>query len=746
MLAIFFWAAQSVWPSAAGPLTTLRAIHALSNSEASQALPVAFPATVTYYRNNDEDLFVQMDGVAIYVSLHPGAELLPGDRVLVRGKTEGSFRPDIVDASVTVLSHGGLPAAIPASFNELVSAKLDCLRVRLNGVVRSADLVGFGDKRSLYLNLLTGKGYVDVAVNSNDQDALKRLLDAKVEIEGIATAKFDQKMQIAGVRIDVQSLADVKVRQAPPTLAEIPRFGALEDVLQWYEVRDLSRRIWIRGTITYYQPGTTLVLQSGSKSLGIETLSSEPLRIGDIAEVTGFPDVRKGYLSLTHAEVHDTGIYSPIPPVVISWRELGFGGNALNRVVIEAKVLRQVRQSAMDEYVLDADGHVFSAIYRHPVTSASTPPPALKTIAVGSKVQVTGIGMFYSPDPFNGPVASDLMLQSLDDIVVVAKPSLVTKRNLLLTVGLLLVAVFFMSLRGWFLERKMRHHAAALAARVEADAQWERQRSEILEAINGSVPMTEILSMIAAMVSFRLDGTPCWGEVAEGTHQDRCPSDYTGLRIQREEIRSSSGTALGSIAAAFDPKVSPNSSDSIALLAGARIASVAIETRRLNEALHRRSEFDLLTDIHNRFSLEERLGTLIAGAEARNEIFGLIYIDLDNFKQVNDLYGHHIGDSYLQEATRRMKHQLRSSDFLARLGGDEFAVLVPVLKDHSDVEEIASRLRDCFNNPFVVDIYILHGSASIGIAYYPEDGRSKDGLLRAADDAMYAAKGHARRA
>jgi diguanylate cyclase (GGDEF)-like protein len=121
-------------------------------------------------------------------------------------------------------------------------------------------------------------------------------------------------------------------------------------------------------------------------------------------------------------------------------------------------------------------------------------------------------------------------------------------------------------------------------------------------------------------------------------------------------------------------------------------------------------------------------------------MFGLIYIDLDDFKQVNDIYGHHVGDLYLQEAAARMQRQLRPGDMLARLGGDEFAILVPHVHSRAIMEEISRRLSSCFVSPVVIDEHSLPGSASIGIALYPDDGGTSDELLKAADAAMYEKK------
>jgi diguanylate cyclase (GGDEF)-like protein len=127
-------------------------------------------------------------------------------------------------------------------------------------------------------------------------------------------------------------------------------------------------------------------------------------------------------------------------------------------------------------------------------------------------------------------------------------------------------------------------------------------------------------------------------------------------------------------------------------------------------------------------------------ARFRASIFGLIYIDLDEFKMINDVHGHHIGDLYLQEVALRMKRQLRPHDMLARLGGDEFAALVPLVRSRAEVEEIAQRLERCFDEPFALEGLALTGSVSVGIALYPEDGATRDSLLNTADVAMYTAK------
>jgi diguanylate cyclase (GGDEF)-like protein len=127
-------------------------------------------------------------------------------------------------------------------------------------------------------------------------------------------------------------------------------------------------------------------------------------------------------------------------------------------------------------------------------------------------------------------------------------------------------------------------------------------------------------------------------------------------------------------------------------------------------------------------------------ARLSGRILGLIYIDLDKFKSINDTYGHHVGDLYLQAVALRMSRQLLGGDMLARLGGDEFAALVSLQHGRSDMDKILARLESCFDEPFSVEGILLHGEASIGFAFFPEDGATQDSLLSAADTAMYAVK------
>jgi len=727
------------------PLTTLRDLHALSNAQANQSLPVAFEATVTYAPGHESLLFVQDGDFAVFVLDTAKSNLIPGDRVLVQGITRASFRPIVIGKSVTLLHHGALPKPVPATFDELIhESRYDCMLVTVRAVVHTADLRISPNRRLTYLQMLTNGGYIDASVDSDDENERRDLLDAEVEITGVAGGIFDGKMQPTGVLLHLSSFAGVKILKHTSTNPLSLPVTPMGDIILGYHMQDQTQRVRVHGTITYYQPGSAVVLQDGAKSLWITTLASNPMQIGDVADVTGFPVAKNSTLVLAHSEIEDRHVQAPVKPQPATWHQLAFrsanrpDGHLYDLVSIEGKVMTEVKGAQQDEYVLASDGQLFSAFYRHPDPGSHIQLSPMKRIPLGSKIRVTGICMNEEANTFgnDAELPFNILLRSFDDITVVGKPSLLNIHNLIIVLGLLLLVVIIVGAWVWMLKRKVHSQTDALATM----AQFEQRRSHILEDINGSRPLAEILEEITEVGSFMLHGAPCWCEIMDGARLGKRPLDVTRLRVHSVEIPARSGPALGTLFAAFDPATPPANAENETLSTGMKLASLAMENRRLYSDLRRRSEFDLLTDIQNRFSLEKNLYAQIDEARQNASVFGLIYIDLDEFKGVNDHYGHHIGDVYLQEVAERMKQQLRYHDLLARLGGDEFAVLLPLGSTRARVEEIALRLERCFDAPLDVEGISVQGSASIGFAMYPEDSATGDNLLNVADAAMYVVK------
>jgi diguanylate cyclase (GGDEF)-like protein len=149
---------------------------------------------------------------------------------------------------------------------------------------------------------------------------------------------------------------------------------------------------------------------------------------------------------------------------------------------------------------------------------------------------------------------------------------------------------------------------------------------------------------------------------------------------------------------------------------------------------------DDLTQLVNRVAFRERMLEAIAMSRTTRQSAALLYIDLDHFKQVNDTHGHDAGDHVLAEAAQRMRATVRAIDTVARLGGDEFAVILPFVEEPAAAGHLAKRLVSRLAEPYIIDDLPVSIGASIGIAIFPQDGVSVDGLVLHADKALYEAK------
>jgi diguanylate cyclase (GGDEF)-like protein/PAS domain S-box-containing protein len=164
------------------------------------------------------------------------------------------------------------------------------------------------------------------------------------------------------------------------------------------------------------------------------------------------------------------------------------------------------------------------------------------------------------------------------------------------------------------------------------------------------------------------------------------------------------------------------------------------DLKQSEQKLRYLAHHDPLTSLANRQLFTESLKELLIWGADNEEFVGLLYLDLDGFKPVNDTLGHDMGDLLLKAVAKRIKNCLRSSDVVARLGGDEFTVILPGIKKPTDGEIVAEKIGSTIAQPFMINGHAIHVTTSIGISVYPIDGDSADLLIKKADTAMYAAK------
>jgi diguanylate cyclase (GGDEF)-like protein len=165
------------------------------------------------------------------------------------------------------------------------------------------------------------------------------------------------------------------------------------------------------------------------------------------------------------------------------------------------------------------------------------------------------------------------------------------------------------------------------------------------------------------------------------------------------------------------------------------------ESQLAEAEARRRSLHDPLTGLPNRALLKDRLEHALAQAKRRSKNLSLLFIDLDDFKKVNDSHGHDIGDLLLQAVAQRLKASVRAEDTVGRHGGDEFVCLVLDVEKEDHIEIIANKIRDAIATTCEIEGIKFTVKASIGIAIHPQDGQTPEELFKSADKAMYRTKG-----
>lgn len=205
-------------------------------------------------------------------------------------------------------------------------------------------------------------------------------------------------------------------------------------------------------------------------------------------------------------------------------------------------------------------------------------------------------------------------------------------------------------------------------------------------------------------------------------------------------IVGSDNEVIGSFALSSFCKGEPNKFQKNLLRTASYLASLVLSRERESQLLQQAAHNDYLTDLPNRNLFKKRVDQAIARVSRCSLPLAVFFIDLDNFKQVNDDFGHDAGDIVLKEVAVRLQSKVRQEDTLARLGGDEFVLLVEDMKEISELRLIASKLLEVLNPPIEQEKKQYFITASIGISIYPINGLSTSELLKCADKAMYIAK------
>lgn len=743
------------------PLKTVAEVRALSPQQAAQAVHVQLHGVITYYQSDDTILFIQDATGGIYVqSTHSYPQLHKGMRVVVNGTTTTSFRTDINSDDIRPDGDAPIPAPQATTFSNLIAGRNDCDYVSLTGVVQAATAQNLPNTAPfVLLELRMDDGNVEAHIRQPGNLQPSDLVDARVSLTGVAGGIFDDKYEMLGIKIYVDDAADVHILQRASRSAQQIPVTPMDRVIEGYSSVERSSRVRVRGAVTLYHPGVDLILQEHDKAILIHTHQRTPLELGQVTDVTGFPDNHDYAPSLQHAQFFATDDSKTIQPRSITFAEAISGLYSYNLVSLAGTLVAQVHEPLQDTLVLDSDHHIITAVLRRAANASAVP-----AFHLGSQLRVIGDCFVQSEGVWNNAVSFNIQMRTANDVAVVSLPSWWTVQHLVFVSAALLIVIVAVLTWAALLRRRVALQTSIIRRSVEDEATRERRRTTlekeralILEAINSSQPLASVLELIAAFVEKQLSGAACCFRLADHSslprerrtlrthaYSDLTPTSASdGLEslssFVERKIWSSTGVCLGSMFFRAPEQPQGDQLEEIVDVSY-RLAALAIDNRRLYENLVHRSEYDQLTDIPNRFLLESRLEQALIEADRQRHHLAVIYIDLDRFKSVNDQYGHRIGDLYLQQVARRLASKLRGQDMLARIGGDEFLCVVPNVSGREEAECIAERLACSFEHPFTIELLQISGTASIGIAVFPEDGLTGDDLKRAADAAMYLRK------
>jgi signal transduction histidine kinase len=450
-------------------LTTARQVHALSAEQARKGLPVDLRATVTYADHPDRcgTLFISDDTAGLYI-VAPKLSHPPqfGAAVRIIGVTgPGDFAPVVIASEVTPTFTSNAPIAHPVSFDDLASGSEDCEFVEFRGIVRAAGLnthTGFAEMR-----LAGGGGQLRVQVAGMQKETnYDRFVDAKVLVRGAVGGIFNQKRQLVAAKLFVPSPSQITIEEQPPeTPFDIPT-RHVKSLLQFMSGSSHGHRVKVRGVVTYAQLPQTLFIRDETQGVEIRAQASPPLKLGDEAEVVGFPAVGEWTPLLQDAIVRRIGTAAPLAPAQVTAREALQGNFDSELVRLQARLVEYVPRSDMEVLVLQSQETFFNALLQ------PGQPQLLSHFQKGSRLQLTGVCQVQVAGPDKARQSFRLLLRAPSDVLVLAGPPFWTMPHFLWTLSL--VSAILLLVSAW---------VVVLRRRVQAQTEVIREKIR-LEAVN----------------------------------------------------------------------------------------------------------------------------------------------------------------------------------------------------------------------------------------------------------------------
>jgi len=513
---------------AAEPLTSIAEVRLLSREEAAKGVPVLVRGIVTW-RNGTATMTVQSESAGIWVSPEGahGRGIWRGDESVLRNIREGmeieiegrsdpgGYAPQILPTKIRILGRRKMPPAPPVRPDRFFSGAEDCQRVEINAVVQG--YYPWANGWTLILDANPGRFSVQVSKAVAPDPAA--LVDAEVQLRGVAATLFNTRGEVTGIRVIASVAGELVVTKPPPLPDAIPRV-ALDRLLPFRPEPIGPHRVRVEGTVTHSQPGAFFYLQEGNSAVRVETTSLVPLQPGDRVDAAGFVEMSRLIGTLSDATVFKTGASTVPAPESINPEEI----LAINETAVKQGQVADPHD--YDGHLIRCRAHLLAVqsdpgkpertltlerantlgrgtlIFRALIHDGKS--SALAALQPGSELEVTGLVLLdYAPGEVRSqisrtvPVNLDLIVRGPEDVVVLQKPSWWTARHFTAVLAAMLLALGVALIWSLQLKRQVRRKTRQLAremhSRRDASIEFQatlRERTRLAANLHDTVLQT----------------------------------------------------------------------------------------------------------------------------------------------------------------------------------------------------------------------------------------------------------------
>ncbi len=722
------------------PLTTIGAVAERQLDRAPQGMPVRLRAEITYVDAEWRLLFVRDATGSIFVELPPKlSNLRAGDLVEISGTTaRGDVGSNIVDPKIRVI--GNQPTSTPRKVGlaAIERGLADSDYVLTEGVIRPGPPIWHHTS----LTLADGDISAPIIIPGVSNPAVQALIGARVWVRGVAGVRLDDARRAIGYQLFVQSIDGIRPEDSQwQDMFELPALPISRALTCDVHQRFLSPS-HIRGAVLWKGDGA-LIVGDASGSIELHTTEDPAVTRGASVDVVGFPHVDNDVVTLQDARARvlsSPPVPSMVPIPMTAAHALGArDGDAVR---ISGKFIRQSGNGSNDRVLLEDNG-----IQVELVISAIGQPGGFVNFSPGTALDASGIlrRVRHRKERMD---SVQILLDSPSQIVIRGRTA---SWRLL---GALLFAMAVLSVIAWNLQlrRALRTKVRLLRTQMGHEIQLENRYGRLVERNLAAVfcwrPTGEITNCNQAFVrmlgydsSEQVTGRSYWSLLAADEHSSLSLAMRGGAVNGLEtNLLSSSGQEL--VLLENITRVEDES--------GTYFETIAVditqskhdrtELQRAWDAAQKQSEVDALTGLPNRRRFTQLVSQNIETRGAEKHPMALQFLDLDGFKEINDTFGHLVGDLLLKGVGERLRSLLRTGDELCRVGGDEFAILLAHSESVADPSKVASVMLRGFEQPFSIADHQVRVCGSIGISSFPSPALDYSSLLHQADCAMYVAK------